>query len=457
MSLDNVRTGAEFDLISLYQDNDEHDSPFQYNNNPCNYYEPYEFRRMIDLNISDSISYFHLNCRGLSSNWDSFHDLLCTLNSDKFSFDFIGISEVFKTDGDSRIRLPGYHPLVSCCREDGPRGGVGLFIKENINFHIRNDINVFLPHIFESIFLEVRNGTGKNTVIGVIYRPNTEPYADMDIFENTLCEIMNIIQKEHKHCIVMGDMNIDLLKFETYKKTDNYLDNIFSNGFLPVIVKPTRITPSSATLIDHIYTNTITDTGQSGIIITDVADHFGIYHIIKNKITCTIRQNNKTQQIRYFSDRNVDKFKISLQQIDFTCILEIVCPEEAYNKFMEKYMAAFKTNFPLREHNPKSKYIKREPWYTTGLLTSSKQKSKLLTKKLCKPTEANVKEFKEYNNMYNKLKRKMKATYYKIKLDENRQNIKKTWSILKQALGKCNDKSNYPNILKINNDTVTDI
>jgi len=119
-------------------------------------------------------------------------------------------------------------------------------------------------------------------------------------------------------------------------------------------------------------------------------------------------------------------------------------------------MAAFKTNFPLREHNPKSKYIKREPWYTTGLLTSSKQKSKLLTKKLCKPTEANVKEFKEYNNIYNKLKRRMKATFYKIKLDENRQNIKKTWSILKQALGKCNDKSNYPNIFKINNDTVTD-
>jgi len=53
----------------------------------------------------------------------------------------------------------------------------------------------------------------------------------------------------------MGDMNIDLLKFETHLKTSDYLDNLFQNGFLPTITKPTRITSTSATLIDHIYMN----------------------------------------------------------------------------------------------------------------------------------------------------------------------------------------------------------
>ena len=32
-------------------------------------------------------------------------------------------------------------------------------------------------------------------------------------------------------------------------------------------------------IIDHIYTNNISTVGQSGIIITDVADHFGTFHI----------------------------------------------------------------------------------------------------------------------------------------------------------------------------------
>ena len=55
--------------------------------------------------------------------------------------------------------------------------------------------------------------------------------------------------------------------------------------------------------------------------------------------------------------------------------------------------------------------------------------------------------------MYNTLKRKMKIIYYK---DENKFNIKKTWSILKQAIGKLNDKSSYPNSFTINNLSISD-
>ena len=105
-----------------------------------------------------------------------------------------------------------------------------------------------------------------------------EPHADFDTFESTLCEIMHIINKEDKQCIIIWDINIDLLKFETHPKTETYLDSIFSNGYLPVIVKPTRITAPSVTL-----TNNITSRRHSGIIITDVSDHFGIFHIISTK------------------------------------------------------------------------------------------------------------------------------------------------------------------------------
>ncbi len=98
MSLDDIRTGSSYDLISLCQDAEEDmtdkDSPFQYGQHNCDYYEPCEFRSMIDNNsLHDNvISYFHLNCRGLSSNWDSFKSLLCELHGDKFNFDVIGIS-----------------------------------------------------------------------------------------------------------------------------------------------------------------------------------------------------------------------------------------------------------------------------------------------------------------------------------------------------------------------------
>ena len=103
------------------------DSPFHYGSHTCNYFEPDEFRTMINQDIRNSSSFFHLNCRGLSANWESFKCLVCDLQSETFMFDFIAIGEIFKHSGDMRLKLPGYHNLLSSCRDDSPRGGVGIY------------------------------------------------------------------------------------------------------------------------------------------------------------------------------------------------------------------------------------------------------------------------------------------------------------------------------------------
>lgn len=87
---------------------------------------------------------------------------------------------------------------------------------------------------------------------------------------------MDLINAEKKQSTIMGDLNIDLLKYNLHDKTTAYVDNIFSRGFVPLISKPTRVTTSSASLIDHMYTNTIPTTTITGIIINDVADHWYI-------------------------------------------------------------------------------------------------------------------------------------------------------------------------------------
>ena len=56
-----------------------------------------------------------------------------------------------------------------------------------------------------------------------------------------------------------------------------------SNGFLPLITRPSRLTATSATLIDNICTNDIGDINHSvqGVFITDISDHFPVFHIAK--------------------------------------------------------------------------------------------------------------------------------------------------------------------------------
>jgi len=45
------------------------------------------------------------------------------------------------------------------------------------------------------------------------------------------------------------NINIDLKKFQTHTDTKAYLDTLLLNNFVPVVVMPTRISNTSATLI----------------------------------------------------------------------------------------------------------------------------------------------------------------------------------------------------------------
>ena len=99
--------------------------------------------------------------------------------------------------------------------------------------------------------------------------------------------------------------------------------------FLPLISKPTRVTTSSATLIDHMYTNDITSSHNSGIIINDVADHFGTFCIFQGKLKKSKQSKIKK---RSFKQSNVETFRRKLDAIDFTCIMNIDCPNIAYTQ-----------------------------------------------------------------------------------------------------------------------------
>ncbi len=241
--------------------------------------------------------------------------------------------------------------------------------------------------------------------------------------------------------------------FSNHNKTNLYLDEILSNGFIPLITKPTRISVTSATLIDHLYSNSITSIGKSGIIITDVADHFGTFFISNGQRQ---RQKIVKRQKRSFSQNNINKFKEALKQINFSHISRIDCPNRAYNEFIIIYLKLFEESFPLHDYNLGSNFVKREPWFTNGLLVFSKRKSEMFKKKLIDPSPVNINRYKLFNNIFNLLKRNMKTLYFKTALEEYKHDSKKCWTLLKQAIGKLNDKSSYPQTFNINNNPVTD-
>ena len=84
--------------------------------------------------------------------------------------------------------------------------------------------------------------------------------------------LLDKLQKENKSCYILGDMNTDILIQVTHIKTGQFVDIMFSNSFLPVITRPTRVTATSATLIDHIFNNDVDNLFHcdQGILVTDI-------------------------------------------------------------------------------------------------------------------------------------------------------------------------------------------
>ena len=141
----------------------------------------------------------------------------------------------------------------------------------------------------------------------------------------------------------MGDLNIDLLNFAHHDKTNSFIDSIFSLGYLPLLTKPTRIAHTSATLLDHIYSNSINDQTINGIVLSDVSDHFGIFHLE----TSYLKKQPQTPMLkRTYSERNIDQFNSMLTASNFQDVLDMNDPELAYSLFMDKYKYCFNECFP---------------------------------------------------------------------------------------------------------------
>ena len=91
---------------------------------------------------------------------------------------------------------------------------MGLYIKTKFSYRIRNDLSVFIPHVFESLFCDISLHNTFNATIGVIYRPNTPPITDLDMYLQTLQNILIQLNSGNKTVYIMGDFNIDLLKLK---------------------------------------------------------------------------------------------------------------------------------------------------------------------------------------------------------------------------------------------------
>ena len=87
------------------------------------------------------------------------------------------------------------------------------------------------------------------------------------------CLSENLLGGKSKSVILMGDFNVDFLKYKNDSNTANFLDLVYSSPLVPQITTPTHLSLRSKTLIDNIFTTHNTEDTISGNILTTSSGH----------------------------------------------------------------------------------------------------------------------------------------------------------------------------------------
>ena len=459
--LNSLATDPIYDFIKLFSENTDPDSPdfslspyenLQYK---CNYRDENEY--CTDYAKSAKFSIFSVNIQSLQAKFQQLKDLISNLQVHSCSPDIICLQEIWRFNDTANFKLEGYQPLIYKQRETSQGGGVGIYIKNGIKFIILETMSIFSARVYESICIEISLNNFQKTTICNSYRPGTshpnltqnEQFSE---FIELLSNQLQHFSSNEKKIYFTGDLNLDLLKYYQSAHVAEYVDLLFSFGFYHTISKPTRITEHSATIIDHIATNYSTSV-ESVILVTDLSDHFPVIYFFTNTKCPAVPKFIET---RDFSERNLNRFKLALQNINWNNVSDNNDTQLAYNIFEENFNTLFKLYFPVVKLKFNRNIHKLENWMSKGLLTSRNEKNRLHKLFLLYPTMDNKVKLKNYRTLYNLLIRAAKKMYYEKQFFKFQANQKKSWSTLYSAINKSSRNKEQIHSILINNLVIND-
>ena len=445
----------------------------------------------------NNMSIFHCNIRSSLHNLSHLKNYLATLN---LEFSIIGISENWGPIQNIDVQnIPGYSHKY-CIRTNGKSGGgVNLYLKKSISYKVTTKL-AFQTNDFESLVIEFDKNiffSKKNIIVCIFYRSSN---SSLKLFNEKLDNILDIIHREKKYCYIMGDFNVNCINdFSGVTLYSQQFINMFLSQYhLKLITIPTRVTQSSATLLDNIYT-TDPMSGQNGVLMSDFSDHFSIFTLIpvvyvfngdrrfhdesapsislcglastrgtgsatgtmliSTPWTFTIRQNmepkipDKYRYKREFTNKNISKLNKQFKKIDWNSTLNTDSVLLDFSCFFALVKVIFDSCFPQKKI--KITYSNKNPWITNLLKDEIKQREKLFIKSKRNPSQINIQIYKEFKNKNLTNQRIAERNYFQKQFDLHDRNMGKTFKVIRTLLDKDAGNNVSKSIDFVVNNTMT--
>ena len=397
------------------------------------YYSSDDFIQNLEDVHSNDLKIVSLNVRSIPKNLlkiQTEHAQILNM------MDIFCVTETWlNSDIENLYNLPNFNRF-SVHRESDKAGGVTLYCKQFLNVEPVDHL-CSISNCIEKVFVKFRI-SDKNYLVGSIYRP---PSCRVDLFTEDFEELLHTITNEYRdfHIIICGDMNINLLRQNCNFK-DSYLNIIYCNGFIPQILRPTRVAKKSATLIDHILVNDSHLVNKSGIWMTDISDHFGTFACLE----CSNLNRTEVIKVRYRERNEANKIKFCSAMMDYpwSNLLAVEDPVECYNEFSNDLQLMFNESFPIKTRIKKSLDV-HKPFINNEIKILIRKKHKLQRLFHKNPTKYGI-EYRNVRNTVTNTIRRARDEYYKNKLHENTSNCRGMWKVVNNILN-CNASNENSN------------
>ena len=418
----------------------------EHNNNPdWEIVDNCDYIYHIDNVQNDDFVVIQTNVRGILSKQSLLMNLLENSVKNRIP-DVVLISETWLTPTSPTPVIPGYN-FVHQCRQDKKGGGVGILVSNKLRYTELVDLTSNMSEN-ESISIEIVLRSGKKCIVSSMYRaPNTTPSAFQGCYESLLFAM----KKSNPHSIIVGlDHNLDFLKSAKHTGTNDFIHSNLDMGMIPTINKPTRITKSSATLIDNIIVSeNLCGSYHSNVLINDMSDHMPTICILDSLKATKKESLNITS--RDTCARNVKALKDHLNTYDWPSLLSNRTVDENVDCINNILSAEIEFCTPVKTRKIPGNKLRREPWITPQMKNCIDKSKRLYRVSIRKnSTTSEVKMYVDYNRTLRRAIRVAKRLYHSNKCEEYQNNTKKLWQVINEIIGKNHDKSTSIDYLTIN-------
>ena len=441
---------------SVSENDDDDESPEILTHSPY-----YDDQNLVDVLIAKEnvFTILSINCQCLQAKHDTLNIYLEKFQKHNCAFSAVCIQETWlnaKSDF-SLFNINGYQ-LVAEPATSSVHGGVAVYLHNSFEYKILN--NFASTETYDCIFIEISGKDSDDTlddkkiIVGNIYRPPRDDIENYRIFTNDINRILNHLQRTKCEVIITGDFNIDLLKINERNIYNDYFDVILSNGFVPKITFPTRVTANSQTLIDNILVKLSTNfsSANAGILTHQIADQCSCFIALDY---LKFRRNpTKYIKLCNTSPKAINDFKSEIHSLNIINKLNKNIdnnPEVNYNILSEHISKALNKHIPTVITK-----FKKSKWITLGLINSIKFRDKLYKRLHRYPN--NSEEFNSakinlqtYNRILKQNIRQAKKLHYQAHFNKIKNDMKKTWIAVKEILNKNSRKLELPSYFIINN------